>query len=51
MGQGGESMSTEVNSLVNDNLDANNPIVFFLTEDDERVFSIVEEYYVKKEKE
>ena len=45
-------MSNEnVDSLVNDYLDANNPIVFFLTEDDERVFSIVSEYYFKKDKE
>lgn len=45
-------MSNEnVDSLVKDYLDANNPIVFFLTEDDERVFSIVEGYYFKKGKE
>lgn len=51
MGQGGKSLSIEVDSLVKDNLDADNPIVFFLTEDDERVFAIVDDYYFKKDKE
>ena len=45
-------MSVEtVKSLVVDNLDAKIPIVFFLTEDDERVFAEIDDYYFKKVKE
>lgn len=37
--------------IVTDNLDSGNPILFFLTEDDERVFNLIDEYFSRKEKE
>ena len=37
--------------IVTDSLDSGNPILFFLTEDDERVYALINDYFFRKEKE
>ena len=37
--------------IVTDSLDSGNPILFFLTEDDERVYALIDDYFFRKEKE
>ena len=37
--------------IVTDSLDSGNPILFFLTEDDERVYTLINDYFSRKEKE
>ena len=41
----------ELDDIVTDSLDSGNPIIFFLTEDDERVFKRIDKYFFSKGKE
>lgn len=47
----GQENYQEIEKIVFDSLDSENPILFFLTEDDERVFSIIDKYFFDKKKE